>query len=353
MLIHTDCRKYRGDAPCKPHKEHGAHCPGCLHYDPGRKRILIIKLGAIGDVIRTTPLLRRLKSEFPAALVHWLTHTPEVLPSVVDRSFRFIPEHLEILKATHYDLVLNLDKDREACGLANAIKSGRKRGFRLQDGNCHPIGKAARLKWLTGLFDDENRRNQKSYPEEIFAMAGYRFQGEEYMLEAREKNDWKLDRGKPVIGLNTGCGRRWATRLWPESHWKQLSLLLKKQGYEVVFLGGEQEHEKNARLAKLTKARYFGHFKLETFIDLLNQCDLVVTSVTMALHLALGLKKKIVLFNNIFNPHEFELYGRGVILEPGNPCQCCFRNECDLPCMEKIMPDRVLKTVISLIDAKS
>ena len=36
--------------------------------------------------------------------------------------------------------------------------------------------------------------------------------------------------------------------------------------------------------------------------------DLVVTAVTMAMHIALGLGKKLVLFNNIFNPHEFELY---------------------------------------------
>ena len=65
MVIHDDCRLYKGDLPCKPHKQTGVHCNGCPHYDPLKERILIIKLGAIGDVIRTTPILHRLKKEFP------------------------------------------------------------------------------------------------------------------------------------------------------------------------------------------------------------------------------------------------------------------------------------------------
>jgi len=56
-----------------------------------------------------------------------------------------------------------------------------------------------------------------------------------------------------VVGLNTGCGGRWTSRLWPETHWVTLAASLKKNGYEVVLLGGEQEHEKNLRLAKKSK----------------------------------------------------------------------------------------------------
>lgn len=348
MRIHTDCRYYRGDIPCKPHKDHGAHCPNCLHYDRVRERLLIIKLGAIGDVIRTTPLLRRLKTEFPRSLVHWLTHTPEVLPGEVDRFFRFIPEHIETLKATPYDRMFNLDKDREACALANTIHARQKKGFYLRNGNCHPVDAPAKAKWITGLFDDENKKNTKSYVQEIFEIAGYDFRGEEYMLETKVARDWKLPKGNPVIGLNTGCGSRWTTRLWPEAHWAQLAGMLKKRGFTVVLLGGEQEHEKNKRLSQSTKARYFGFYDLQTFIDLLNQCNVVVTAVTMALHLALGLRKKVVLFNNIFNRNEFELYGRGVILEPGNSCQCCFKNECPLPCMELILPETVFSETVTL-----
>ena len=55
--IKFDCRYFRGDVPCKPHKENGVHCVDergndCQYYDPTGKKILIIKLGAIGDVIQ-------------------------------------------------------------------------------------------------------------------------------------------------------------------------------------------------------------------------------------------------------------------------------------------------------------
>jgi ADP-heptose:LPS heptosyltransferase len=345
MLIHTDCRHYRGDVPCKPHKDHGVHCRGCSYFDPVGKKILIIKLGAVGDVVRTTSVLRKLREVHPYASIHWLTHTPEVIPSVVDRVFRFIPEHLEILKSTSYDFLLNLDKDREACALANRIRAGKKRGFRLVDGNCGPADKNSKSKWLTGLFDDLNKSNTRSYPQEIFEMCGFEFKGEEYVVEVHKTRNWKLPKGKAVIGLNTGCGKRWTTRLWPDRHWIRLAKMLKKSGYTVVFLGGEQENAKNIKFAQFTKTRYLGHFSLPVFIDLLNQCDVVVTAVTLALHLAIGLKKKVVLFNTIFNRNEFEMYGRGVILEPSKPCLCCFKNECQEPCMELIRPEKVFESV--------
>ncbi len=63
---------------------------------------------------------------------------------------------------------------------------------------------------------------------------------------------------------------------------------------------------------------------MKTFINLVSNMDLVVTAVTMAMHITLGLEKKIVLFNNIFNKNEFELYGLGEIIEPENKCTCFF-----------------------------
>jgi heptosyltransferase-2 len=83
---------------------------------------------------------------------------------------------------------------------------------------------------------------------------------------------------------------------------------------------------------------------LERFISLLNQCDLVVTLVTMALHLAIALEKRIILLNNIFNRHEFELYGLGEILEPPN-CTCYFAPECDRECMRELSVKEIFEAV--------
>ncbi|MEK7670919.1 MAG: glycosyltransferase family 9 protein, partial [Bacteroidota bacterium] len=88
---------------------------------------------------------------------------------------------------------------------------------------------------------------------------------------------------------------------------------------------------------------------LQQFINLIAQCDLVVTAVTMAMHMIIGLDKKIVLFNNIFNRHEFELYGLGEILEPEFDCPCYFSPVCPNDCMQYIYVDRVFKTVKKLL----
>lgn len=351
--LKTDCRQFRGDVPCTPHKLYGVHCVDekgndCPHYDRTEGRVLIIKLGALGDVIRTTPLLHKLKEVRPRARMFWLTHTPEILPSVVDEPMGFTLKNIVALRSMQFDLLINLDKDREACALASQIAAAEKRGFLLVNGIIAPATPEAEGKFLTGIFDDLNKANTKSYPEEIFEICGFRFNGERYILDRFDSDTrpWKINRKKKVVGLNTGCGDRWTSRLWDERNWIALARALKKKGHEVILLGGEQEHRKNLKLARASGAKYFGHFPLTQFINLVDQCDLVVTAVTMAMHITIGLGKKIVLFNNIFNRHEFELYGLGEILEPEKPCQCFFLPVCQNPnyrCMDHLKPEHVLE----------
>ncbi len=350
--LKTDCRWFRGDIPCTPHKKHGVHCVDktgalCSFYDPCTSKILIIKLGAIGDVIRTTPLLTKLKEVHPHAQFWWLTFSPAVVPSSVDVVLPFSAQSVSALQATQFDVIVNLDKDREACALTALLSASTKKGFTLRDGKPSPIDTDAVHKFMTGVFDDINKANTKSYPEEIFEICGFQFNGEEYILDsfAGDGYTWKLPAKKKIVGLNTGCGGRWTSRLWAEKNWVALAKNLKKAGYLPVLLGGEQEHAKNKRIQKKSGAVYFGHFPLRQFVNLLDQCDLVVTAVTMAMHITIGLHKKIILFNNIFNKSEFELYGRGEILEPDFDCECYYSPVCPNDCMQYISVDMVIKAI--------
>ena len=142
--------------------------------------------------------------------------------------------------------------------------------------------------------------------------------------------------------------------MWAEENWIELARQLQGKGYFVLLLGGKDEHEKNQRIAKLSGASYFGHFPLKQFIHEVNQCDLVVTAVTMAMHLVIGLDKKLILFNNTFNKNEFELYGRGIILEPQLECLGCFKTYFDdnckaNNCMDLITPEQVQDAILSLL----
>ena len=357
--IKTDCRYFKGHIPCKPSKNYGVHCVDekgitCKYYEPVKEKILIIKLGAIGDVIRTTPLLETIKSKYPEAKIFWLTHTPAVVPGSVDEVLKFNQEGVTYLESTQFDIIYNLDKDKEACALTNKLNSKIKKGYILKDGVPFPADEAADQKYFTGLFDDINQANTKNYLEEIFEICGYKFSGQKYILSSFEEfsDSWNLDKSKKIIGLNTGCGGRWTSRLWADENWINLAKSLIKKNHEVIFLGGSQEDVKNQMFAEETGGKYLGHFQLEKFINLVNQCDLVVTGVTMAMHITLGLSKKIVLFNNIFNPHEFELFGLGEIIQPEKKCTCFFRGTCINPeykCMDYLKTETVLKTIDSLL----
>ena len=351
MIVKSDCSFFRGDIPCKPHKEFGYHCDNCPVYKKIEQNILIIKLGAIGDVIRTTPILRKIKSDYPNSYITWLTYTPEILSkNWVDRTLNVNIESIELVKQIDFDWLIVLDKDSIAISLANQVKAKKKSGFTIDKfGRAKPISsKAEEHKWITGVFDDLSKQNTKHYVQEMFEILGYEFQGEEYVLEINEIIDWDLNHSKKIIGLNTGCGGRWASRLWPNEYWIELVKTLLSKGYEVVLLGGEQEHEKNLILSKESGAKYLGHFSLEKFISLVNACDLIITAVTMAMHIAMGLKKKIIVFNSIFNKNEFYLYGRGEIIEPDPNCGCYYKPDCPHDSMKNIKPDRVVITINKL-----
>lgn len=75
-------------------------------------------------------------------------------------------------------------------------------------------------------------------------MAGYKYNGEKYIFDNPYKETKKL------VGINTGCGLRWRTRMWSEQNWVSLAKRLMEKGYNVLILGGESEHTKNKRIAE-------------------------------------------------------------------------------------------------------
>ncbi len=353
FIYKSDCSHFKGHIPCKPHKEKGVHCSDCQYYLSKDKIILIIKLGAIGDVIRTTPLIHKIIKEHPNALIWWLSYTPDILPLEVDRKFKYDAETITIFQATNFFKIINLDKDPQAGALTSLLKAEEKFGFTLLNGKSAPINELAEHKFLTGIFDDFSQKNKKSYLEEIFEICGWKFQGEEYILDCDENIKWAIpNEGKKIVGLNTGCGERWISRLWKNENWIELINLLKDNGYFPLLLGGSQEDNNNKYLSEQSDAYYAGHFSLQKFISLVNQCDAVVSAVTMAMHIAIGLKKPLILMNNIFNPYEFELYGRGEIIQPEKECKCYFSQNCKNPdyfCMDYIRPLTIFNSLNKIL----
>jgi heptosyltransferase-2 len=357
--IKFDCVFYKGDIPCTPNKLRGKICSDCDEYSRIVKRILIIKLGAIGDVIRTTPLVSKYKSIYPQCQISWITHSPEILTSkLIDKTYTFNFESVYKLKSINFDIAVNLDKDTEACLLLSQVNAKEKHGFFWNDGHIDVTNRASENKLLMGLFDSLSKENKMSYLQEIFAMCELEFKNEPYLLEADQKytEKWNLlkrDAGvKKIIGLNTGCGKRWPTRMWPKEYWLQLMNSLKAGGFYPVLLGGPDENDDNIFYAESTGTYYPGTFTLREFISIIANCDLIVSAVSLSMHIAIALGKPLVLFNNIFNKHEFELYGKGKIIEPVSGCDCYYGSVCkrERYCMYDISPDCVLDTIVKVVE---
>lgn len=351
MDIRTDCLHFNGYKPCGPHKERGVHCGGCTSYQPATGNVLIIKLQAAGEVVRNTPLLRAIQRQHPGARIFWLTNHPELIPRrEVFKVLRFDLAGTLTVMDLKFDLLLSLDKDVEACALANRVDARVKKGFTQQDGVILPFDEDSQRKWRTGVFDDLMKANRKHYVEELFEVCGYTFQEEEYLLPEFEVPSVPLAPGKQVVMLNTGAGSQWKPRLYSPARWTELALRLKDSGREVVLVGGPEEHARNEEISAAAGVHYFGVQPFAGFIGLLSLADVVVTSVTFAFHAAVGLRKRIVLLNNTFNRHEFYMYGRGTVLEPEVPCLMCYKQDFDArcaqrDCMDLISPERILRAV--------
>jgi len=354
MEVQYNCRHFKGTVPCKPHKKYGVECgPDCSHYEEIKGNILIIKLGAMGDVIRTTPLLKKLKKEYPEHRIYWLTYFLNVLPEGVDVPLSFNVESLTYLQSVTFDLGINLDKEPEACALMDQLNIKNKYGFGLNLGMPAPINELAEHKFKTGISDSYSKSNTQHYLQEIFSICGWEYNGEEYILpEAKSKTvTEKIDNGNIYIGLNTGCGKRWTSRQWPLVNWSELINMLQHDGQKVLLLGGENEDEQNRELSKKTGAEYLGYFPFKEFIYLMNKCSLIVSTVTMAMHVAIGLKKPLVLLNNIFNSNEFHTFTDSKILEPDRECECYYRPTCvnEVSCIADVKPIQVFEAVKNLL----
>jgi len=365
MKFKTDCRFFKGERPCAPYKL----CNSCHDYKPMGKRILIIKLGAAGDVLRTTPLLTIIKKEYTNSHITWLTFpgAKDVLKDnpLIDRLLVYNLGSILRLEVESFDLVLSLDKMAEATALVTKIKAKEKRGFYMGDkGELLPLNKEADYAYRLGLDDKlKFKQNKKSYQEMILEIAGLPYEREEYILNLTpQENDYTSSlrkryrlRKKKVVGLNTGCGKIFGTKKWTIDGYVEVAKSLNRHNIATLILGGPEEVERNKIISKHLKGKALStgcHNTLRQFMSIIDLCDVVVTGDTIALHLAIALKKKVIALFGSTSSNEIDLYGRGEKLIGKALCSPCYKSSCDKGdniCMSSITPEMVLDSIKKLL----
>lgn len=359
--IREDCRYYSGYKPCGKHDG----CPECPEYAPRGTEILVIKLGAMGDVLRTKCLLPGLKRAHPQSWITWLTapgSEPIVRDPLVDEVRTLTPEGLLALEGRSFGLLLCLDKEAPALALARQLSAERKLGYAPTPFNTLTVyNEGAHHALRMGLSDElKFYRNTLTHQEVLYRMAELEYRGDEYRLTvspaAHERAAAQLagigiDGAQPVVGLNTGCGPVFQTKQYPPEHFAELARrLIRGTDATVLLLGGPREKPLHDRIRELVGTESAGRLldagtenPLEDFFGIVARTDVVVTADSLGMHVAIALQREVVAFFGPTCHQEVDLFERGEKLVTDYDCSPCYLKQCDVrpSCMQAMTADEV------------
>jgi ADP-heptose:LPS heptosyltransferase len=332
--------------------------------------ILIVKLGALGDVLRTTPLLTALKRRSSASRVTWVVderHAGVLRGNpMIDRLETYSEATLRRLSTQRFDVAINLDKDDEALETIGRAVAGRKMGFgRDSSGALCALDSRSDYAYRLGIDDElKFRLNKKTYQEISFEQVGLEFGGEEYVFDPGEASreharrlltELGVPASAPRIGLNTGSGARFAGKRLPVSTLVELAeRFYERLGAAVLLLGGRDEIERNAEIASRCKTPVYntGSHDIMRFAGIVGECALVVSGDTTAMHIAIAMKVPVAVYFASTCSAEIELYGRGRKVVSALPCAPCYKRVCPIDelCMKEMKPDDLFGAAEALLE---
>ena len=368
-----DCKRFNGYKPCFPYKT----CyEGCAEPDkPFGKKILIVNLDAMGDVLMTTAQLEPIKRKYPESYIGWVT-LKSAAPLLsgnpfIDEVFVWEAESWLILEQMKFDLILNADKSKRSAALTMELKAKEKLGFGL-NGNAQiiPLNKEASYNYKLGIDDYlKFRVNQRTGQDILAETFKLPYQRDEYVLkltkEETELTSWyKKSKGiaddDMVIGFNTGCSNLYPNKkMTIEQHLKLIEKFSRQKKIKMLLLGGHEDTERNEQIYSMAVEQnpdMLTHlFNTPTTegirkgIIYENAADIVITGDSFGMHLAIALKKYVLVWFGVSCWTEIDLYDRGAKFIPeGLFCSPCWKKSCphNLECVQMIDLDRMYSTAI-------
>jgi heptosyltransferase-2 len=249
--------------------------------------ILILKLGATGDVLRTTPLLHVLPGE-----IYWITSNVNlILLADNQRIKRAVSwERASDLATLDYNLVINLEDSLDVAKFMRQLNYKELFGAYLNSSDSLDYTENSRDWFDLSLIsrfgrikaDELKLSNRRSYQEIIFASLGYTFQGHKYILPKATSSDLAGD-----VAIASTAGPVWPMKKW--AYYNELKLKLEGDGYIVNFLP-------------------YRNTMLEHIADVKNHKHLV-SGDSLPMHIALGSGVKCVTIFQCTSPWEIHDYG--------------------------------------------
>ena len=293
--------------------------------------VLIIKLAATGDVVRTTPLLRRL-----AGSVSWITAQNNLpLLQGIDREVRCVSwENRKRVADITYDLVINLEDDCETSEFLNELTFKQLFGAHLNGDNQLAYTSDSREWFDLSLIsrygrEEADRRkllNRRTYQELVFSGLGFEFAGETYLLPEPIETGLSGD-----VAIAADAGPVWPMKQW--AYYAELIRRLKDKGLIVNVL------PKRSSL-------------LQHLADVRNHCCLVGGD-SLPMHLALGTGTQCVTLFTCTSP--WEIYDYRIQKKVVSPLleEFFYQRGYDRRATTAITVDEVFSAVMAQLDASA
>lgn len=332
------------------------------------RRILMIRLSSLGDIILTTPVLRLLRECWPAARIDFMLKAEfqDVLRAhpCVDRLLPVdtrqpLRHTIRALRETRYDLVLDLHRTPRSFWLYHRSRARRRLAYRkhtwrralLVYGKWNTLRRTVPERYALPL-----RRLGVTAPlpqTEVHVDAESVLAVEQYLTA----------RGfKPLSQccIAVAPGARWQTKQWPVAHFAAAAQELAARHDAAIVVLGDRHDRPLVQIFRqhvtVPVLDAVGQLPLMQTAALLQQCRLLLCNDSGLMHLATALRVPVVA---VFGPtvqafgfYPFQAVAR-VVSHPLScrPCttkgsNCCPRGHHD--CMRRIAPEQVVAAAETL-----
>ena len=326
-------------------------------------RILIIHTAFIGDIVLSTPLIKKIKDTYPDSDITYVT-TPSGeailknnphLNNIIVYDKR--GEHKGIsgvwqlgkrLRYENFNMVITPHRYLRSSILSWLSRSPIRKGYDIASGSCLFTEKIKydRTKHeIEKLLSFVAPENKKRYEIELYPGEKEKMKGD---------NLWKenLLEDKKVVVLAPGS--KWFTKQWPVEYFNKLAESLKKlSNVRLIVVGGKDEI--NLPIEKENTIDMRGKTSLLELADILSRADVVVTNDSSPIHIASAFKKprifalfgptieKFGFFPWSLNSKVFQVDGlkcRPCGIHGGKSCP-----EKHFKCMRDILPEEVFNEI--------
>lgn len=311
--------------------------------------LLIVKRGALGDVVRTSYFARSLKARWGRALrLSWITAPTSLDLLRLNPSIDDLWTDFQSAKVHYFDRIYSLDDETEALEGVGTLDAGAITGAFLRDGQSSYSDDAA--VWfdmgLNSRFgkrraDELKRQNRRSHARIFATIFDVDDVSPEFFVDPAclEWAAAKLPAGRKRIGINPYSGGRWPSKeLRPSELQRLMRYILDDRSHfaadvTIVLFGAGDDYKRNAHLVET-----IGHPRVvalctdesvQHFAAAVGRMAYLISSDSLALHLGIAQNVPFTAFFSPTSAAEIDDWGIGTKVVSTAADYCSYRRDAD------------------------